>query len=574
MDDDQKDKSLDDLLSPQARKHIKVSSDEAKGKFEEKMQQIDIKEKERITQNRSYELGLDYIILKGFPIAGEVLALVPEETAKRLKTVCFLSSGHELRLGSTDPTDPEVQKLLANLEKSQRVHGKIYLISEYSLYQAMKLYAAIPKPRKYVTGVEITEDDFKKYHAQLLTFKEINKSVQGVSISEIITLLIAGAIKNHSSDIHIEAEEENIKIRYRIDGVLHDVAELQQGIWPKVISRIKLLSELKINVTKVPQDGRFTIHLSEGYIDVRVSCIPTAYGESVVMRLLDSSAVGLELKNLGLRDREYDILMREIERPNGMVLTTGPTGSGKTTTLYAFLNLLNTPERKIITLEHPIEYKIPGINQSEVNIDKEYTFANGLKSVLRQDPDVVMVGEVRDPETAAISIQAALTGHLMLSTMHTNNAAGAIPRLLSLKVVPYLLAPALNVIIGQRLVRKLCEDCKEEYVPTSDQLARVKKILLDIAPNSGLKVDVENLKFHHGKGCGTCAHIGYRGRIGIYEVFAMNQEIEQLILTQNVSERAMHEVAIKEGMVTMVQDGLLKASEGITTIDEIFAHAE
>ncbi|MFH1236628.1 MAG: GspE/PulE family protein [Parcubacteria group bacterium] len=575
MDDaQQKDKSLDDLLSPQARRHLKIASDDTKDKFEEKMHEIDIKEKERLTQERAIELGIDYIMLKGFPIATEVLSLIPEEDARRLKTVAFVRSGDELRLGSTDPTNFEVVGLLANLQEKEKVHGSIYLISEYSLMQTLKLYASIPKPRKFVTGVEITEDDFMKYHQAVNTFEDINKSIQDINISEIVIILIAGGIKNYSSDIHIEAEEQDIKIRYRIDGVLHDVAMLPKTIWPKVISRIKLLSELKINVSNVPQDGRFTIHLSTGYIDVRVSCVPTSFGESVVMRLLDSSAVGLELKHLGLREHEYQILMHEVKRPNGMILTVGPTGSGKTTTLYAFLTLLNTPERKIITLEHPVEYKIPGINQSEVNLGKEYTFANGLKSVLRQDPDVVMVGEVRDPQTADIAIQAALTGHLMLSTMHTNNAAGAIPRLLSLNVIPYLLAPALNVIIGQRLVRRLCQDCKELYTPSPEDVERVQKLISAIPEKADVHVDLSVMKVYRAKGCSKCGHIGYRGRTGIYEVMKMNPDIEQIILSGKASEHAMHEIAVRDGMVTMVQDGLIKALEGMTSLEEVFAQAE
>lgn len=572
--DDIRDQSINDLLSPQARKHVQVSSQDAQDKFEEKMHDIEIKEKERVAQDRAMELGVGYIYLKGFPVAPDVLGLIPEEVARELKTVCFLLSSGQMRIGTTDPSNPRVLELMAKLEAEQKAHGEMYFISDYSLGQAMKLYAAVPKVKKFVSGVEISEQDFQKYHQKLTSFQAINESIQHVNISEIITLLIAGAIQNDSSDIHIEAEEDDVKVRYRMDGVLHDVATLPTKDWQKIISRIKLLSGLKINVMAAPQDGRFTIHLTKAYIDVRVSCIPTSYGESVVMRLLYSSSLGVKFEDLGLRGKAYELLLREIQRPNGMVLTTGPTGSGKTTTLYAFLNILNKSDRKIITLENPVEYKIHGINQSEVSTDENYTFATGLKSILRQDPDIVMVGEVRDAETAEIAIQAALTGHLMLSTMHTNDASGAIPRLLSLNVIPYLLAPALNVVIGQRLVRKICPHCKQPFTLPDEVLPRVMEILRAIPENSGEKRDIQKLTFYHGAGCDKCNHIGYKGRIGIFEVLTMNAEIEKVVLSGQVSETALREITTEHGMITMVQDGLLKALDGITTVEEVFKVTE
>ncbi|MFA6908546.1 MAG: GspE/PulE family protein [Patescibacteria group bacterium] len=573
--DDSKPKSIRDLLSPQAKRRVTIASDEAQEQFQDKLHDIDVKEKEQITRNRAAEIGVSYINLKGFPIAGEVLANITEENARRLNAVCFLLGNGEVRLGSTDPTNPEVRDELNRLAQENHVHGDIYMISEYSLQQALKLYAIIPKPRAYVAGVQITEEDFKKYSENIKSFQGINESIQRVSISEIITLLIAGGIRNDASDIHIEAEENDIKVRYRMDGVLHDVASLPHSDWLKIISRIKLLAGLKINITTTPQDGRFTIHLTKGYIDVRVSCIPTTYGESVVMRLLQSSNVGVKFEDLGLRGSASEVIKREIDRPNGMILATGPTGSGKTTTLYAFLLLLNKPEVKIITLENPVEYKIPGINQSEVDAEAGYSFAKGLRSILRQDPDVVMVGEIRDPETAEIAVQAALTGHLMLSTTHTNNAAGTIPRLLSFGIVPYLLSPSLNVIIGQRLVRKICQYCKEPMTLDAATLSRVHSLLAQISEASGQqKPDPATMTFYRGKGCEHCTHIGYKGRIGIYEVFTMNTEIEQHILSGQVSENTMHDIAVKNGMITMVQDGLLKALDGITTVEEVFKVTE
>jgi type II secretory ATPase GspE/PulE/Tfp pilus assembly ATPase PilB-like protein len=315
--------------------------------------------------------------------------------------------------------------------------------------------------------------------------------------------------------------------------------------------------------------------LPDDKLDIRVSTLPTSFGESVVMRLLRSSAVGLDFKKLGVRGKSFMDLKREVERPNGMILTTGPTGSGKTTTLYATLNKLNNDETKIITLEDPIEYKLPGINQSQVDKSKDYDFAKGLRSILRQDPDVVMVGEIRDLETADVAINAALTGHLVLSTLHTNDAAGAIPRFLSMGVKPFLLSPSLNAVIGQRLVRKICEKCKEELELDNEVITRVMNIINSIPENSGFVVDKENqMKFYKGKGCDACNKEGYKGRTGIYEVFTLTPEIEKMILSGKVSEYDVKQVTQKEGMVSMVQDGILKAMDGITTVEEIFRVTE
>jgi len=396
-------------------------------------------------------------------------------------------------------------------------------------------------------------------------------------MTDLITFLIATAVDARASDIHIEAEEADVKIRFRIDGILYDIVSLSRETWPKIISRVKLLSRLKLNVTDQPQDGRFEIYSAKDKMDVRVSTIPTQYGESVVMRILMSTAVGISFEALGLRGKAFADLEKEIKRPNGMIITTGPTGSGKTTTLYSILLKLNDPGVKIITLEDPIEYQLKGINQSQVDTGRGQTFATSLRSVVRQDPDIVMVGELRDIETSETAIQASLTGHLVLSTIHTNSAAGTIPRFLSMGVKPFLLAPALNVMIGQRLVRRICEKCKEEVEIDNRTMSEVTKLLSTVTPESGeahrLK-DLDKLKFYHGRGCEECQGLGYRGRIGIYEIMAMNEEIEKLILTGEVSEYQMQEIAVKNGMITMVQDGLLKAIDGLTTVDEVFRVAD
>jgi type II secretory ATPase GspE/PulE/Tfp pilus assembly ATPase PilB-like protein len=316
------------------------------------------------------------------------------------------------------------------------------------------------------------------------------------------------------------------------------------------------------------------LKLEEGDVDVRVSTMPTVYGESVVLRLLHQSRTGLTLDSLGLRGSAFVKLSQEIERPNGMIMTTGPTGSGKTTTMYAIMQILNKPGVKIITLEDPVEYKMEGINQSQVEWSKDYTFAKGLKSMLRQDPDIAMVGEIRDLDTAEIAIQAALTGHLILSTIHTNNAAGAIPRFLSMGVKPFLLAPALNCVIGQRLVRRLCPACLKEQELDSRMLERLGKVLESMPETEKNKIDFKNLKFYVGAGCKACGGLGYKGRVGIYEVFNINEEVEAVVLSGRVSEYALEEIAVKNGMITMVQDGVLKAMDKITSLEEVFRVTE
>lgn len=538
------------------------------------MVEIKLKEQEQSVQRRAEELGIGYINLKGFPIGPEVLTLVPENVATDLQAICFFRQDEQVRIGAVDPTNEHVLALMENLAADLKANVVPYIISPHSFELAFKYYAAVPKIKKFIAGVQVSADDLLRFKRDIHSITDIAAQLKSVSLTQIITLLIAGSIIGRSSDIHIEAEEKDVKVRYRIDGVLHEVARLPVTSWKKVISRIKLLAHLKLNITSKPQDGRFTIYLDNETIDVRTSTLPTAYGESVVMRLLMSSSVGLKLDDLGLRGKALAVIRKQVLRPNGMILTTGPTGSGKTTTLYAFLTQLNTPDTNIITLENPIEYHLQGVNQSQIDESADYSFAKGLRSILRQDPDVVMVGEIRDGETAEIATNAALTGHLVLSTLHTNDAAGAIPRLLALGVKPYLLAPALNAIIAQRLVRRICQDCKVPMELDAETKARVEKVLKAIPEASGEKVDLSRLTFYRGTGCDTCQKIGYKGRVGIYEALTMNSEIEKIILSTQVSEYDIREIAHRAGMVTMVQDGLLKALDGLTTVNEVFEVAE
>ncbi len=540
-------------------------------KLQEKMTAIARRESEDETGRRAKSLGFPTIELKGFPISPDALQLIPEAQARTLGVVPFFFNGTELRLGATQPDKPQVEEILFQLTERNKTNGKLYMISEESFGHAMRLYEALPKITAIVKGVEITEADLQKYQESMNNTSSIASLLSATNVTDMITVVIAAAIKFGSSDIHVEAEETGIVVRLRIDGMLQEIATINRDQWKKIINRIKLIASVKMNVTNQAQDGRFTIFQQNKKIDVRVSTIPTAYGESVVMRLLNPDSISLSFDALGFRPAALKKIIREVERPNGMVITTGPTGSGKTTTLYAILSKLNTKDVKIITLEDPVEYKLEGINQSQIDASKDYTFAKGLRSILRQDPDIVMVGEIRDLETAETAIQAALTGHMLLSTIHTNDAAGAIPRFLSMGVAPHLLAPAINAIMGQRLVRKLC-NCKEKFILPPELANLVKTKLAEIPPSSGEPVvDFEKITWYGPKGCAVCNNTGYKGRVGVYEVLIKDAQLEQAILKSNgaLSEYEMRDIAKVQGMVAMVQDGLLKASEGLTSVEEI-----
>ncbi len=573
-----------------------VTSQGAEEVLDEKMQELTQREIEDELKVKAQQMGVGYVNLKGVPVPANVLQLIALEEVKEKQVVCFYYAQHKVaRLATTKLNIDEIQNLKTEFEKRLKLPVEIYITSKKSFDSVVKLYEAVPKIKPAPKGVEVTENDLKKFSEKLFSLESVKELIKEVSISELVTVIIAAGLKTNSSDIHIEAEVDGIKLRYRVDGVLHTACILEKSIWQQLISRLKLLSGLKLNITDKPQDGRFSIFLKDDKVDVRVSTLPTAYGESVVMRLLRSKVTSLRFEDLGLEGRAFELLSSQIRRPNGMIITTGPTGSGKTTTLYAILNKLNTPETKIITIEDPIEYELKGINQSQVNPNRDYTFAKGLRSIVRQDPDIIMVGEMRDLETVDIALNAALTGHLVLSTLHTNDAAGAVPRFLSMGAKPYLLAPALNLVMAQRLVRKLCEKCKKEIELDESVKDKIWKVLSEVDPQeirkyflnaksgSSLcfenkeiksKEDLSRIKFYGPGGCKECNQIGYKGRIGIFEMFEMRPEIEQIILSNEVSEYKIREIAKRNGMVTMVQDGLLKAIKGITSVEEVFRVVE
>lgn len=546
-----------------------ASLDTVEEAFKKKMGKIADKEVELKSMRLAAQSGFSHIDLEKFPVSQQALKVVPFEDAERLQLVCFFAQGEEIRIGALDPSMADVKDYVREVEGKTGNHVAVYIISMNSFQRVLKLYETLPNVKPITKDIEIKAEDLERVQADVNDFRALQALVLKTSTTDLVTFLMGAALKLHASDVHVEAEADKIVARFRLDGILQDAADIPKEAYKQLVSRIKLFSGLKINITDKPQDGRFSIKLPKGEVDVRVSTLPTVYGESIVMRLLDQTRKGLTLENLGFRGRAYEILMRQVERPNGMIITTGPTGSGKTTTLYAVMQLLNKPGVKIITLEDPVEYKMEGINQSQIDRSKDYTFAKGLKSILRQDPDIAMVGEIRDLETADIAIQAALTGHLILSTIHTNSAAGAIPRFLSMGVKPFLLAPATNAIIGQRLVRMLCE-CKTPHELTSEEKERVEKIIASMPEQEKTLFEGKTPVYYTGKGCDKCNGSGYKGRIGIYEIFEVDKGIEAMVLGGQISEYDMEEYAIKQGMVTMVQDGILKAADGLTSVDEVF----
>lgn len=423
------------------------------------------------------------------------------------------------------------------------------------------------KAKKIRGEIVITETvikDIQKRIKNIPDFKEMISASLDRRTTELLEVILVGAVISNASDIHIEPEEEQTKFRVRIDGLLQDVLEIDPKIYKALLSRIKLLSKLKLNVSDRPQDGRFSILMDKTPIEIRTSVLPAEYGESTVLRILDPKSL-IDLEALGLRKNLLEIFHKEIKKPNGMIIVTGPTGSGKTTTLYAFLKKINKPAVKIITLEDPIEYHLKGISQTQVDAKKGYDFSDGLRSIMRQDPDVVLVGEIRDLKTAQTALQAALTGHLVFTTLHTNDAAGTIARLQALGEKAINIAPAVNMAIAQRLVRTVCQKCVKLVKPSREDLAKIKKALKGLTDIPEIN---ENSKIAEIKGCSQCNSTGYQGRIAIFEVLLVDDEIERLIL-KNPSIIALRDLAIKKGMIPMRKDGFIKVLEGITTIEEV-----
>ncbi len=541
------------------------------GDLNELINKIREREEEDLAIKLAEALKLDYFNLKIRHPNPEALKVINKEVAQKLLILPIDKKGNNLIIGAVDPTNEEVKLLIENLKKEGYLIN-LGVISKSSFQKGFQGYAFIKKTKpKYTQILEIDLEKFNTVMTQLNQREDLDKIIKEIETNDPLSILdytIATAIKFDSSDIHIEPTENNVIIKLRIDGILYEVANFSRAIYAVIKNRIKLFSGLFLNITQKPQDGRFSITLGEKKIDVRVSTIPSSYDETIVMRLLDPTKIIFSLDQLGLEDYELKKINYYIHQPNGLILNTGPTGSGKTTTLYAILNKIKRKEIKIITIEDPIEYKIEGITQTQVNLAENYTFASGLRSILRQDPDVILVGEIRDKDTAEIAINASLTGHLVLSTLHTNDSLGAIPRLIDLGVDKSLLPPSLRLIIAQRLLRRVCLNCYEEYEPNDELKNIIKEKLKSIPQDLYREINFENLKLVRAKGCEKCFFTGYKGRVAIFELLEISKTVEEVIYKEP-TEQNLLEAAYTSGFINLQQAGLLKVIKKITTLDEV-----
>jgi type II secretory ATPase GspE/PulE/Tfp pilus assembly ATPase PilB-like protein len=535
------------------------------------LQKFKEEEEEDIAKKLANLNGLKYFNLKIKHPNPEALAEIDKNIALKLKIIAIDKKGNNLIIGAVNPLNPEVKKFFDSL-KNKGYIIEIGVISLSSFNKAIEDYKFIKKDKpKYTQILEIDKEKVNEIISKISQKEDLDKIIKeniNKNILSILDYILAGAIKFESSDIHLEPAEDKAYVKLRIDGILYEVASFDLKFYKIIKNRIKLFSGLFLNITERPQDGRFSISLGGKIIDIRVSTIPSSYDETIVMRLLDVEKVLIKLEELGLDDYEIKVIDYYIHQPNGLILNTGPTGSGKTTTLYAILNRIKRKEIKIITIEDPIEYKIEGITQTQVNIAENYTFASGLRSILRQDPDVILVGEIRDKDTAEIAINASLTGHLVLSTLHTNSSLGAVPRLIDLGVDKSLLPPSLRLVIAQRLVRKVCQFCQQEFKPDHNLKNIIKNNLKTIPQEIFSTIDFDNLILIKANGCEKCLFTGYKGRIAIFELLKINPNIEKIIYINPTEESILNE-AIKSDFITLQQSGILKAIKKITTLDEV-----
>ncbi len=530
------------------------------------------REEEELIQFLAEKHGIPYIDLTLHPIESDALRIVPETEARAAKLAPFSINGKKVSVAIFTPNTKEVQTLLKKLQTAG-YELELYMASTKSLLKAWGFYQELSHSAESHLGtVEMSANAIKEAATNIKRLLDVIPEIDEVvaskapnRISRLIEIILGGAIALEASDIHIEPEEERVKLRFRLDGILQEVISFDRATYTLMNSRIKILSGLKLNLKKEGQDGRFSVDLGDKSIEIRTSLLPGAYGESIVLRLLDPESIAVPLESLGMHEILLGIIEKGIAKPNGMLLTTGPTGSGKTTTLYAFLRKIHVPGIKIITIEDPIEYHLQGITQTQVESEKKYTFANGLRASLRQDPDVIMIGEIRDEETAEIAINASLTGHLVFSTLHTNNAAGTFPRLIDLGVNPKAITSAITLAMAQRLIRKLCEACKTKTPISEKDKLRIEAILSSMPKRISLP---QKESYWVAKGCDTCNDLGYKGRTGIYEAIVTDGDIEKIV-RENPSEREIAAVAAKQEIPNMQQDGILKVLSGVTSLEEL-----
>ncbi|MBI2476352.1 MAG: type II/IV secretion system protein [Candidatus Taylorbacteria bacterium] len=547
---------------------IQFDEDKQKQKLEEWRK----KEEEDFAKIIAEKYGVEYISLALMPINTDALRLIKEETARRAGVAAFNLVGKKVQVAVISPAAEETKTALKALTEAG-FFVTVFTATGESLAKAWSHYKELSYSTESTAGaLDVSSDEIAAFLGKVHSISDIAKLIEGIlaekksyRISRLIEIILAGALATKASDVHIEPEEDYARLRYRLDGVLNDILKFDKETYALINSRIKLLSGLKLNVKTEAQDGRFSVKINEDDIEIRTSLLPGAYSESIVMRILNPKSIAVPIEELGIEPKLLATLEHEIAKPYGMILTTGPTGSGKTTTLYAFLRKVHTADIKIITIEDPIEYHLPGIVQTQTNVEKGYSFLEGLRSALRQDPDIIMVGEIRDNETAEIAVNAALTGHLVFSTLHTNTAAGTFPRLIDLGVNVKTMSSAINVSMAQRLVRKLCVECRKEAT-----IAGKEKILIDnaLALIKNKATIANRTKMWIEVGCDACNHTGFKGRIGIYEAILMNEAIEAVV-RQNPSEREIQKAALPQGILTMKEDGIMKVLAGVTSLKEL-----
>jgi len=502
------------------------------------------------------------------------LNIISEDSARKHQVVVFEKKGNKTKVAMVDPQDIEALNALRFVKEKDGLEMEIYLVSFKNFQNIVAKYStaekAVEEALKSLSdeGTEGLSFEIRKENEE----RKNREIIQDAPIAKLVQVIIKHALDGRASDIHIEPIDDNYRVRFRVDGILYSSLIFPKNVGMAVVSRIKILSSLKIDEKRKPQDGRFQVNENGIEIDFRVSSLPVLEGEKIAMRILDKDNQLLDLSSLGLIGRNYEILIKKIKDPYGIILVAGPTGSGKSTTLYAFLQILNQEERNIITLEDPIEYNIRGVNQSQIKPEIGYTFANGLRSILRQDPNVIMVGEIRDNETAELAIHAALTGHLVFSTVHTNDSIGTIPRLIDMGIEPFLISSSLRAVAAQRLVRKICEKCKEKiempYVITEQIKNEIDLIHPDELKKYGLNSS-EKIEFYQGRGCSECGGLGYKGRVAIFEALEIDGILQEIISEKKDSEQNIRKEAKNKGMLTMRQDGIVKIIKGLTTLAEV-----
>lgn len=540
-------------------------------KFNKDLAEVYRDEEEQLVKALAQQYGLLYINLFGYTINPDTINLIKKTDAVAAEMLPFDEGFQDISVAIRNPNNPKTQHQLQQLEQrfpTKKI--KVYLCSKQSLEHGIKRYDDQTATAATKQGVlDINQDVIEQYSKQLkdiddvaVAIKEIRTVNSARRVSETIEMIFAGALALGTSDVHIEPEEDGIRLRYRLDGVLQDILDLERVIYQRIMSRLKLLSGMTINLTQIAQDGRFTFTVGEQEIEIRSSIIPGASGESIVMRLLDPSVAAFTLEKIGLNEQMYSLLEEQLKRPNGLIITTGPTGSGKTTALYAMLRKVHTSERKIITIENPVEYKLEGIVQTQVG--KNYSFASGLRAILRQDPDVIMVGEIRDDEVASTAIHAAQTGHLVFSTLHTNHAIGAFPRLIDIGVDPRMIGSSVNVVLAQRLVRKLCV-CKKARPITENERSLLQTVLRTHPKALTL---AEDLQLYEPVGCERCNQSGYKGRAAVFEAVVVDEKVEEQIIN-DPREHIIAAAAQPQGIPTMAEEGVAKVIAGETSLAEL-----